>query len=297
LKNQRLNAKSSRQSSRCNKKLMKLLLTYRWLAEQRIPPKPAPNVEAKNRVAAAAEYAWAMAERFRPALDGEPKNDNANEDLYNYWIDRMLKAAAVVMPYQSATYRAPPWWTSAPPARPGGSIPTRRAGWSSLCSARSEHVARPSLQTEPRPTRTMALTACACWKRSNRLAERQLRVQMLQGDGGPGKALDQGALDGAQPIGATEITFDIGDKAIECLAALVRASSWRQVSSCRGLPCASGDELVSLGLRVGNPSAIGWHQRVNFPASLLPVAVTPTTSRRIATRSLRRKMARSSIRA
>ena len=37
----------------------------------------------------------------------------------------------------------------------------------------------------------MALTACACWKRSNRLAERQLRVQMLQGDGGPGKALDQ----------------------------------------------------------------------------------------------------------
>ena len=49
------------------------------------------------------------------------------------------------------------------------------------------------------------------------LAERQLRVQMLQGDGGPGKALDQGALDGAQPIGATEITFDIGDKAIECL--------------------------------------------------------------------------------
>ena len=43
----------------------------------------------------------------------------------------------------------------------------------------------------------------------NRLAD-QLRVQMLQGDGGPGKALDQGALDGAQPIGATEITFDIG---------------------------------------------------------------------------------------
>ena len=61
----------------------------------------------------------------------------------------------------------------------------------------------------------MALTACACWKRSNRLAERQLRVQMLQGDGGPGKALDQGALDSAQPIGATEI--NIGDKAIECL--------------------------------------------------------------------------------
>jgi hypothetical protein len=27
-----------------------------------------------------------------------------------------------------------------------------------------------------------------------------------------------------------------------------------------GLPCASGDELVSLGFRVGNSSAIWWHQ-------------------------------------
>ena len=73
----------------------------------------------------------------------------------------------------------------------------------------------------------MALTACVLGK-INRLAECQLRVQMLQGDGGPapGKALEQGALDGAQPIGATEITFDIGDKAIECLgraSAAVRA--------------------------------------------------------------------------
>ena len=30
--------------------------------------------------------------------------------------------------------------------------------------------------------------------------------------------------------------------------------------------------LVSLGFRVGNSSAIGWHQPTNFPASLLPVA-------------------------
>jgi hypothetical protein len=27
-----------------------------------------------------------------------------------------------------------------------------------------------------------------------------------------------------------------------------------------GLPCASGNELVSLGVRVDKPSAIGWHQ-------------------------------------
>ena len=64
-------------------------------------------------------------------------------------------------------------------------------------------------------------------------------------------------------------------------------------AAAAGLPCASGDELVLLGFRVGNPSAIGGHQRANFSASLLPVGVTPTTSRRIATRSLRRKMARS----
>jgi len=69
----------------------------------------------------------------------------------------------------------------------------------------------------------MALTACVLGK-INRLAERQLRVQRLQGDGGPapGKALEQGALDGAQPIGATEITFDIGERRSNALAALVR---------------------------------------------------------------------------
>jgi len=39
-------------------------------------------------------------------LAGEPKNDNADEDLYTYWVDRLQKAAALVMPYPSATYRA-----------------------------------------------------------------------------------------------------------------------------------------------------------------------------------------------
>jgi class 3 adenylate cyclase len=50
---------------------------------------------------------------------------------------------------------------------------------------------------------------------------------------------------------------------------------------------------TNFGILVGNPPAIGWYQPANFPASLLPIGVTPTTSRRIATRSLRRKMARS----
>ena len=36
--------------------------------------------------------------------------------------------------------------------------------------------------------------------------------------------------------------------------------------------CASGDELVSLGFRVGNPSAIGWHQRRIFQHPCYPRA-------------------------
>jgi hypothetical protein len=44
--------------------------------------------------------------------------------------------------------------------------------------------------------------------------------------------------------------------------------------SAAGLPCASGDEMVSLGFRVGNPLAIGRHWGRIFQ-HLLPVAVTP----------------------
>src|SRR5262249_6998454 len=35
-------------------------------------------------------------------------------------------------------------------------------------------------------TRTMALTACACWERSIGWPSAKLRVQMVQGDGGSG---------------------------------------------------------------------------------------------------------------
>jgi hypothetical protein len=79
-------------------------------------------------------------------------------------------------------------------------------------------------------------------------AERQLRVQMLQGDGGPRKALDQGALDSAQPIGATEITFDIGDKAMECLG---RASAAVELAARRQLRlgCLCAPPSVAKNLR------------------------------------------------
>jgi hypothetical protein len=57
----------------------------------------------------------------------------------------------------------------------------------------------------------------------------------------------------------------------------------RRVSSCGWVAWCERRAPVSLGFRVGNPSAIGWYQPANFPASLVPVGVTPTTSRRIAT--------------
>jgi hypothetical protein len=82
---------------------------------------------------------------------------------------------------------------------------------------------KPSLDA----TRTMALTACG-WERSIGWPSTScvFKCCKVTAAPAPGKALDQGALDGAQPIGATEITFDIGDKAIECLgraSATVRA--------------------------------------------------------------------------
>jgi hypothetical protein len=57
----------------------------------------------------------------------------------------------------------------------------------------------------------------------------------------------------------------------------------RRISSCGWVAWCERRAPVSLGFRVGNPSAIGWYQPANFPASLVPVGVTPTTSRRIAT--------------
>jgi hypothetical protein len=47
-----------------------------------------------------------------------------------------------------------------------------------------------------RPCAKLPISRLCVLVKINRLAERQLRVQTLQGDGGPSKALDQGALDG-----------------------------------------------------------------------------------------------------
>ena len=91
---------------------------------------------------------------------------------------------------------------------------------------------------------------------------------MLQGDG-PGKALDQGALDGAQPIGATEITFDIGDKAIECLG---RESLSDRILTAKNR-CAA--LFVSTRPRTGRSQRLRAPLARNFAPPLLPFVLAP----------------------
>jgi hypothetical protein len=107
----------------------------------------------------------------------------------------------------------------------------------------------------------------------NRLAERQLRVPMLQGDGGPGKALDQGVLDGAQPIGATEIIFDIGDKAIEFLG---RARAAVELAARKQLRLGCLCERR----RAAFARLSGWQPVGNWVASVGEFSSIPVTRRR-----------------
>jgi hypothetical protein len=85
-----------------------------------------------------------------------------------------------------------------------------------------------------------------------------------------------------------------------CLRCLLAQTNDRRARAARkqlrlGCLVRAATRLVSLGFRVGNPSAIGWYQPANFLASLLSVGGTPTTSRRIATRSLRRTIPRDGV--
>jgi hypothetical protein len=72
----------------------------------------------------------------------------------------------------------------------------------------------------------------------------------------------------ALPIRATEITFDIGDKAIECLGRAIAAVELAARKQLR-LGCLVR-AATSLGFRVGNPSAIGWHQQRIFQHPCYP---------------------------
>jgi hypothetical protein len=63
-------------------------------------------------------------------------------------------------------------------------------------------------------------------------AGRPQRVRMLRGDGGPGKVLDQGALDGAQMFVPLRAGYDIANQGVKSYQAAEiggRASSDRAV--------------------------------------------------------------------
>ena len=47
------------------------------------------------------------------------------------------------------------------------------------------------------------------------LAKQQLAVEVMQGDGGASEGLDQGKLNPRQTVGATKVSLDIGNEAIE----------------------------------------------------------------------------------
>jgi hypothetical protein len=87
------------------------------------------------------------------------------------------------------------------------------------------NVTRPALQTEPRRNANHGAAGLCVLGKVNLLPERKLRVEVLQRDGSAGERLDQGALDGAQPIRATEITFDTATSRSNTFAAFVLPSS------------------------------------------------------------------------
>jgi hypothetical protein len=130
---------------------------------------------------------------------------------------------------------------------------------------------------------------------------------MLQGDGGPGKALDQGALHGAQSIGATEITsgsrtrhhaFTHGTsypsavrrtspkypysisatRRSNALAALVRPSSSRRVSSCGWVALCERRRAGFAGLSGWQPVG-NWVARHRQPRQSRAAASMPARSK------------------
>jgi hypothetical protein len=69
-----------------------------------------------------------------------------------------------------------------------------------VLAQRRANVLRTTLQPEPRCHPHHGTDALSVLAEVNRLAERELRIQMAEADVGAGKRLDQGALDGAKLI-------------------------------------------------------------------------------------------------
>jgi hypothetical protein len=76
------------------------------------------------------------------------------------------------------------------------------------------------------------------------LAKQQLAVEVMQGDGGASEGLDQGKLNPRQTVGATKVSLDIGNEAIEqprSIAAPVNLVPRQQLRL--------GGPVLSIGLR------------------------------------------------
>jgi hypothetical protein len=80
---------------------------------------------------------------------------------------------------------------------------------------RRPDVARPPLQAKPRRYAYHGANSLRVLAEIDRLAERELGVEMLQRNGSAGERLNQRDLDRTQLVMAAEIAFDISDKAIE----------------------------------------------------------------------------------
>jgi hypothetical protein len=76
-------------------------------------------------------------------------------------------------------------------------------------------LARAALQTEPTSNAHHGAYRLRVLRKVDLLAERKLRVEVLQGDGGPGKRLDQSKLDRAELISAAEIDLNVADEPIK----------------------------------------------------------------------------------
>jgi hypothetical protein len=90
---------------------------------------------------------------------------------------------------------------------------------------RRPDVARPPLQAKPRRYAHHGANSLRVLAKIDRLAKRQLGVEVLQRDGSAGKRLDQRNLDRTQLVMAAKIGLDVGDQAVErlgCVRAAVK---------------------------------------------------------------------------
>jgi hypothetical protein len=96
-----------------------------------------------------------------------------------------------------------------------GAIDRLRGELGQILRQRRRHVLRPAPQTEPACDPHHGTDSLGVLAEINLLAERELRVEVIQRDSSAGEPLDQRDLDRAELIVAAEIGLDVGDKPVE----------------------------------------------------------------------------------